>query len=81
VGGRPSTDACFGVPKGRRVVHISGRRFARPLPARSDEHDDLLVHVGGKSGEPPKTTAGMAVPAEELRSWFGGRHVRVRERL
>jgi hypothetical protein len=64
------------------VTRLQARLLAdghRVLAVR--EHDDLLVHFGGKSGEPPKTAAGMAVPAEEVRSWFGGHHVQVRERL
>ena len=45
------------------------------------EHDDLLVHFGGKSGSGHKGAAGMDAQTDDIRSWFGGREPRVAEQL
>ena len=37
------------------------------------EHDDRLVHFGGKSGDAFKTARGMDVTRDEAMGWFGGR--------
>jgi GT2 family glycosyltransferase len=46
------------------------------------DHDDLVHHFGGKSGNPKKlrTAKGMDVEAEQVRSWFGGASVDVLDR-
>jgi hypothetical protein len=45
------------------------------------EHDELLVHFGGKSGATPRNAAAAAVSGDEVRAWFGARDVEVREQM
>jgi GT2 family glycosyltransferase len=47
------------------------------------DHDDLVFHFGGKSGNPAKlqSARGMDVQAEQVRSWFAGERVDVLDRL
>ena len=44
------------------------------IPSRAvREHDELLVHFGGKSGRGHKPATGMDVEPEEIQGWFDGR--------
>jgi glycosyltransferase involved in cell wall biosynthesis len=45
------------------------------------EHDDLLIHFGGKSGGDFRGATGMDVTLAEVRDWFDGRSIDVIERL
>jgi len=42
-----------------------------------EDHDDLLVHFGGKSGDDWKSATGMDAREDEIRTWFGERRVTV----
>jgi glycosyltransferase involved in cell wall biosynthesis len=44
-------------------------------------HDDQVVHFGGKSGPPPHAAWRGLPSREEIRSWFGGRAVEILERM
>jgi GT2 family glycosyltransferase len=44
------------------------------------EHDHLLYHFGGKSGEPPRGAKGMRVNRDEVVGWFDGHSVELIER-
>jgi glycosyltransferase involved in cell wall biosynthesis len=44
------------------------------------EHDHLLYHFGGKSGEPPSSAKGMRVGREDVVVWFAGHSVDLVER-
>jgi GT2 family glycosyltransferase len=48
-------------------------RQVRAVP----EHDELLVHHGGKSGDDWQDAAGMDVTPEQVRGWFAGGEVEV----
>lgn len=41
------------------------------------EHDDWLVHFGGKSGNAFKSARGMEISRDEVMSWFSGRSPQV----
>ena len=45
------------------------------------DHDDQVVHFGGKSGPPPPGAWRDLPSPEEVRSWFGGHAVEVLERV
>ena len=64
------------------VTKLQARLLRDGLPVRAvREHDELLVHFGGKSGRGHKGAAGMDVEPEEIQGWFGGRRVERVDRI
>lgn len=63
------------------VTKLQAGMLRDGLPVRGlYEHDDRLVHFGGKSGDAFKKAAGMGVPREEVVGWFGGQEPEVLDR-
>lgn len=46
-----------------------------------DEHDSLVYHFGGKSGQSFRKAKGLELNEEIIRGWFSGNNVRVIEAL
>ena len=64
------------------VTKLQARLLRAGHPVRAvRDHDELLVHFGGKSGRGHKPATGMDVAPEEVRGWFDGRRVDAVERL
>ncbi len=64
------------------VTKLQARLLRDGHPVRAvREHDELLVHFGGKSGRGHKRATGMDVGPEEIQGWFGGRSVDPVERI
>ena len=55
-------------------------RTGHPVRAVAD-HDDLLLHFGGKSGSGFEGAAGMTTTPDDVRGWFAGGQVEVLDRL
>lgn len=45
------------------------------------DHDELLIHFGGKSGSGFEGAAGMATTPDDVRGWFAGERVERLDRL
>lgn len=45
------------------------------------DHDELLIHFGGKSGRGHKAASGMDISPEEIQGWFDGHAVERLQRL
>lgn len=46
-----------------------------------DEHDSLIYHFGGKSGQSFRKAKGMQLNQEIVQSWFDGKNIEVIEKL
>lgn len=56
------------------VTKLQAAVLRRGLPVRSVvEHDDFLIHFGGKSGRAHRKAGGMDVGTEQVVEWFDSR--------
>ena len=58
-------------------LHLDELLAAQEPLSEGPEHDELLVHHGGKSGDDWQDAAGMDVTPEQVRGWFAGGEVEV----